>query len=60
MTLTVINSMSVKVSNYLQIITMAAKVAVLALIIGAGFYNLAIGNNVGLVDTFEGNSHKSN
>ena len=56
MTLTVMNSMSVKVSNYLQIITMAAKVLVLALITGAGFYNLAIGNNVGLVDTFEGNT----
>lgn len=59
MALTVMNSMSVKLSNYLQIVTMAAKVLVLAILIGTGFYNLAIGRNVGLVDAFEGSSPKA-
>ena len=72
MLLTIMNSMSVKVSNYLQIITMAGKVfgellpavavfdqgliSVLSLISIFGIYNLAIGKNAGLQNAFEGSS----
>lgn len=72
MLLTIMNSMSVKISNYLQIITMAGKVfgellpavsifdqcliSVLSLISIFGVYNLAIGKNAGLQNAFEGSS----
>ena len=38
---------------------MAAKVLVLLLITSTGFYNLATGKNVGLVDSFDGSSPKA-
>lgn len=72
MLLTIMNSMSVKVSNYLQIITMAGKVfgelepnkdvfdqgliSVLSLISIFGIYNLAIGKTAGLQNAFDGSS----
>ena len=56
MVITLVNSMSVKASNYLNIITMASKLFVLSLIAVAGIYNIAIGKNIGLIDAFEGSS----
>lgn len=54
--LSVINGLSVKASNYIQIFTMASKFIVLAVIGIAGIYNIAIGQYGSLENAFEGSS----
>ena len=54
--LSVINGLSVKASNSIQIFTMAAKILVLTIFCLVGVYNLCIGKFGSLENSFEGSS----